>query len=146
MIRLRTLHLVAGVVLAGAPALAQIPATDFAARRDSLAVRIDSGVVVAFGGRTLVNDFGTFFQLPAFHYLTNFDEPDAAFVMVVRDRHGAGTFVSVPDQRPHGILLRAANRLSVVAAPVRDFRAAIRRAPCHARLPRRDGSAVLHPR
>ena len=74
---------------------AQIPATEFAARRDSLAARVDSGVVVAFGGRTLVHDFGTFFQLPAFHYLTDFDEPDAAYVMVVRRRRGEGTlFVS----------------------------------------------------
>jgi Xaa-Pro aminopeptidase len=74
---------------------AQIPAAEFAARRDSLAARVDSGVVVAFGGRTLVNDFGTFFQLPAFHYLTNLDEPDAAFVMVVRAKRGVSTlFVS----------------------------------------------------
>jgi Xaa-Pro aminopeptidase len=68
--------------------VAQIPAAEFAARRDSLAARIDSGVVVAFGGRTLVQDFGTFFQLPAFHYLTNFDEPDAAYVLVVRHKRG----------------------------------------------------------
>src|SRR5580698_11575147 len=67
---------------------AQVPAAEFAARRDSLAARIDSGVVVAFGGRTLVQDFGTFFQLPAFHYLTNFDEPDAAYVLVARHKRG----------------------------------------------------------
>lgn len=74
---------------------AQIPAAEFAARRDSLAARIDSGVVVAFGGRTLVQDFGTFFQLPAFHYLTNFDEPDAAYVLVARHKRGESTlFVS----------------------------------------------------
>jgi Xaa-Pro aminopeptidase len=65
-------------------AVAQIPASEFAARRDSLAKRIDSGVVIAFGGRTPVTDFGPFHQLPAFHYLTNFDEADAAFIMVVR--------------------------------------------------------------
>ena len=75
---------------------AQIPAAEFAARRDSLASRIDSGVVVAFGGRTLVNDFGTFFQLPAFHYLTNFDEPDAAFVMVVRGKRAQSTLFLSP--------------------------------------------------
>ena len=67
-----------------ASAHAQITDAEFAARRDSLAARIDSGGVVAFGGRTPVTDFGPFFQLPAFHYLTEFDEPDAAFVMVVR--------------------------------------------------------------
>src|SRR4051812_25367037 len=79
-----------------APAAAQIPAAEFAARRDSLAARIDSGVVVAYGGRTLVHDFGTFFQLPAFHYITNFDEPDAAFVMVVRQKKGQSTLFLSP--------------------------------------------------
>lgn len=79
-----------------APVAAQIPAAEFVARRDSLAARIDSGVVVAFGGRTLVADFGTFFQLPAFHYLTNFDEPDAAFVMVVRQKRGQSTLFLSP--------------------------------------------------
>lgn len=79
-----------------APVAAQIPAAEFAARRDSLAARIDSGVVVAYGARTLVHDFGTFFQLPAFKYLTNFDEPDAAFVMVVRQKKGQSTLFLAP--------------------------------------------------
>src|SRR3954471_5722873 len=65
-------------------AAAQIPQSEFATRRAAFAKKIDSGVVVAFGGRTPVTDFGPFHQIPAFHYLTNFDEPDAAFVMVVR--------------------------------------------------------------
>ncbi|MDB4876576.1 MAG: putative aminopeptidase [Gemmatimonadetes bacterium] len=65
-------------------AVGQIPQREFVVRRDSLAKRIDSGIVIAFGGRTPISDFGPFHQLPAFHYLTNFDEPDAAFVMVVR--------------------------------------------------------------
>jgi Xaa-Pro aminopeptidase len=89
-------------LLAGiAPALgAQISEAEFAARRDSLASRIDSGVVVAFGGRTPVTDFGPFHQLPAFHYLTNFDEPDAAMVMVVRHGRGSTTlFVTPADPR-----------------------------------------------
>ena len=80
----------------GASATAQIPESEFAARRDSLARRIDSGVVVAFGGRTPVTDFGTFHQLPAFHYLTNFDEPDAAMVMVVRGGKGSTTLFITP--------------------------------------------------
>ena len=76
--------LTAQLLFGVAVAAAQIPQSEFGARRDSLAARIDSGVVIAFGGRTPITDFGPFFQLPAFHYLTNFDEPDAAFVMVVR--------------------------------------------------------------
>jgi Xaa-Pro aminopeptidase len=77
-------------------ARAQIPEREFAARRDSLARRIDSGVVVAFGGVTPITDFDTFRQLPAFHYLTNFDEPDAAFVMVVRRGAGSPTLYITP--------------------------------------------------
>src|SRR5436190_915877 len=61
---------------------AQISLAEYAARRDSLAARIGDGVVVGFGGRTPITDFGPFYQLPAFHYLTNFDEPDAPFVIV----------------------------------------------------------------
>ena len=45
------------VLAAPRAANAQIPAAEFAARRDSLAKRIGDGVVVAFGGRTLVHDF-----------------------------------------------------------------------------------------
>jgi Xaa-Pro aminopeptidase len=57
-------------------------------------------VVVAFGGRTPVTDFGPFHQIPAFHYLTNFDEPDAAFVMVVRRGVASPTlFVTPADPR-----------------------------------------------
>jgi Xaa-Pro aminopeptidase len=75
---------------------AQIPSAEYAARRDSLAARIGDGVVVAFGGRTPISDFGPFYQLPAFHYLTNFDEPDAALVMVVRGGKGASTLFLTP--------------------------------------------------
>ena len=77
-------------------ARAQIPSSEFRARRDSLAARIDSGVVVAYGGRTLVHDFSTFFQLAAFHYLTNLDEPDAAYVMVVHNKRGQSTLFLTP--------------------------------------------------
>ena len=97
--RVRRLKLAALFVLGAAaaqPARAQIPAGEYAARRDSLAARIGNGVVIAFGGRTPVTDFGPFRQLPAFHYLTNFDEPDAAMVMVVRDGRGETTLFLTP--------------------------------------------------
>lgn len=88
------------MAIANAPARAQIPSTEYAARRDSLAARIGDGVVLAFGGRTPVTDFGTFFQLPAFHYLTGYDEPDAAFVLVARGgRESATLLVSPVDPR-----------------------------------------------
>src|SRR5690606_1111537 len=59
---------------------AQITAAEYAARRDSLAARIDSGIVVAFGARNPITDFGPFFQIPGFRYLTGYLEPDAALV------------------------------------------------------------------
>ena len=75
---------------------AQIPTTEFAARRDSVAARIGDGVVVAFGGRTPVADFGPFYQLPAFHYLTGFDEPDAAMVLVAKGGKPMATLFLTP--------------------------------------------------
>ncbi|HEY8312258.1 MAG TPA: Xaa-Pro peptidase family protein, partial [Gemmatimonadaceae bacterium] len=88
------------MILPATAARAQIGAAEFSARRAALATRIDSGVVIAFGGRTPVSDFGPFYQLPAFHYLTNFDEPDAAFIMVVRGGRPSNTvFLSPIDPR-----------------------------------------------
>jgi Xaa-Pro aminopeptidase len=90
---LRRCSLAAAILLFGASAIAdaQIPTAEFAARREALAARIENGVLVSFGARALVNDFGTFFQAPPFHYLTNYDEPDAAFVMVVRNKKATST-------------------------------------------------------
>ena len=111
--------------LCALPAGAQIPASEFTARRDSLAARIDSGVVVAYGGRTLVHDFGTFFQLPAFHYLTNLDEPDAAFVMVVRQKKGQSTlFLSPINPRTafyYGTRVDSASSRAATGIPGRAF-------------------------
>ena len=56
--------LAAAAPLAGVEA--QRPAIDMlaetAGRREALAARIDSGVVIAYGGRALVHDFSAFFQ------------------------------------------------------------------------------------
>jgi len=60
-----------------------ISQAEYAARRDSLAARIDSGIVIAFGAPdpTSIHQGS---QLPAFRYLTGFLEPNAAFVLVKR--------------------------------------------------------------
>ena len=85
---------------AALPLRAQITTAEYRARRDSLAAHIGDGVVIAFGGRTPVTDFGTFFQLAAFEYLTGYDEPDAAFVLAARGGRGTGTlFVTPVDPR-----------------------------------------------
>ena len=87
---------VAAVTASAVSVQAQIPASEYAARRDSLAAHIKDGVVVAFGGRTPVTDFGPFYQIPAFHYLTNFDEPDAAMVLVAKGGKPTTTFFLSP--------------------------------------------------
>lgn len=96
MIRKLTRHLAVLLVAAlPAPLAAQISTTEYTARRDSLAARIGEGVLVAFGGRTPVTDFGPFYQIPAFRYLTGYTYADAALVMPVRNGKGAGIlFVS----------------------------------------------------
>jgi hypothetical protein len=72
---------VAGLLMASS-AGAQVPIGEYADRRAALTSRIDSGVVVAFGAPEPVNYWPTFFQVPAFHYLTGFGESDAALVLV----------------------------------------------------------------
>jgi Xaa-Pro aminopeptidase len=79
------------------PALhAQIPREEFAARREALAARLGDGMLVAFGERDLISNFGTFFQLPAFRYLTGWNEPDATLVMVVRGGKAQSTLFITP--------------------------------------------------
>jgi Xaa-Pro aminopeptidase len=98
MRHLVSVHLVLFALVAAVHAQS-IPPAEYAARRDSLAARIDSGVVVAFGGRTPVVP-QRFVQLPAFRYLTGFLEPDAALVIVVRPGATRATlFTSERDPR-----------------------------------------------
>jgi len=80
---------------------AQIPVEEYAARRQALSARMDSGVVVAFGGAYPVNHWPPFYQKPGFRYLTGFLQSDAAFVLV-KGGDGAVTstlFVARPDPR-----------------------------------------------
>jgi Xaa-Pro aminopeptidase len=91
--------ILSSVLLPATLAAQTIATPEYAVRRDSLAARIDSGVVVAFGGRAPVGP-DRFMQLPAFRYLTGFLEPDAALVMVVRPGASRATlFTSERDPR-----------------------------------------------
>jgi Xaa-Pro aminopeptidase len=47
--------------------------------------------LVAFGGVTPLTDLGPFYQLPAFRYLTGYEQADAALVMVVKGGRGTST-------------------------------------------------------
>jgi len=124
----RAFAALAASAAATVPLRAQITASEYAARRDSLAARIGDGVVVAHGGRTPVTDFGPFHQLPAFRYLTGYQYADAAFVMTVR--HGRGRswlFVNRTEARRglyYGMEPDSATvdrDLGLVARPLADF-------------------------
>ena len=92
--------LLAACLLLPTMASAQIPVAEYATRRSALAARIDSGVVIAFGGREPVKHWPPFYQLPSFRYLTGFLESDAAFVMAKRGGKTTGTlFVARPNAR-----------------------------------------------
>jgi Xaa-Pro aminopeptidase len=66
-----------------ASAQGAIPPAEYAARRDSVAAHLDSGVVIAFGAPDEVGS-GRWTQLPAFRYLTGFLEPNAVLVLAKR--------------------------------------------------------------
>jgi Xaa-Pro aminopeptidase len=100
MIPTRTLRLLAASWLAAAavPALlaAQIPAAEYSARREALLARVDSGVVIAFGGVEPVTHWPPFSQLPSFLYLTGFEEPDAVLVLAKRGGTTSSRLFLVP--------------------------------------------------
>jgi Xaa-Pro aminopeptidase len=73
------------------PLSAQIPDSEYAARRAALAQRVGNGVVVALGSPEPEEDFLSFNQNSNFRYLTNFNEPNAALVMVVKNGAIAGS-------------------------------------------------------
>lgn len=77
--------------LVSQPLQAQIVRPEYQARRDSLAARLQDGVVLAFGGVTPVTDFGPFYQLPGFRYLTGYLHPNAVLVMAVHQGRGTAT-------------------------------------------------------
>ncbi len=70
---------------------AQIPDSEYAARRAALAQRLQNGIIVALGSPEPEEDFISFNQNPHFRYLTGFSEPEAALVMVIRNGAISGT-------------------------------------------------------
>ena len=63
-------------------ATAQVPQSEYAARRDSLAAAMVDGVLIALGGHEPAEDYVNFFPGPSFYYLTGITEPEAALVIV----------------------------------------------------------------
>lgn len=66
------------------PLGAQIPAAEYAQRRDTVAARLGEGVLLAFGAGESMTDEADFHQLPSFEYLTGYDRVNAVFVMGFR--------------------------------------------------------------
>jgi Xaa-Pro aminopeptidase len=83
------LLLLFALFLPGAVTAQQIPRPEYAARRDSLLARLDSGVVIAFGAPDAVG-IRRWIQYPAFRYLTGFLEPNAVLVLVKRAGASSG--------------------------------------------------------
>ena len=82
------------------PAPAAIGLAEYAARRDSLLARVDSGVIVVPGAREPIGHYPSFRQVPAFHYLTGFLEPDATLVLIKQGGRSSGTlFIEPPAPR-----------------------------------------------
>ena len=75
----------------------QISLSEYASRRAELVRTIDSGVVLAFGAAEPVVNWPTFFQTPAFQYLTGLSESDAILVMVKRKGETSST-IFVPNR------------------------------------------------
>jgi Xaa-Pro aminopeptidase len=82
---------VAAVVTASSTAGAQIKDSEYTARRTALAQRVQNGIVLALGNPEPAEDFLSFNQNSQFRYLTGFNEPDAAFLMVVKNGTISGT-------------------------------------------------------
>ncbi len=85
-------------LLACAPPLsAQITNAEYAARRDALAARVGTGVVLSFGATDPRTEGAQFRQYPSFAYLTGvMDEPDAALLLVARDGHATSAVLYLP--------------------------------------------------
>jgi Xaa-Pro aminopeptidase len=81
------------------PLGAQISLGEYAARRTALAGRLDSGVIVAFGAVEPVSLWPSFFQSPAFYYLTGFSESNAVLVMV-KQKSAVSATMFVPRRSP----------------------------------------------
>jgi Xaa-Pro aminopeptidase len=69
---------------------AQIPQSEYAARRAALAKLIGNGLVVALGSSEPDEDYIAFYQNSPFMYLTGFSEPEAGLVFEVRNGQIAG--------------------------------------------------------
>jgi Xaa-Pro aminopeptidase len=89
--------LVLALLVIGARLSAQVPESEYAARRAAFAARLpDSAVAIVLGAREPRADYLTFVQTPHFWYLTGFLEADAALLLVKRGAHTSATLFVLP--------------------------------------------------
>ena len=89
--KFRSLIVTGFALLAASQLNAQIQNDEYAARRTALAQKLGDGILVALGSPEPEEDFLSFNQNSNFKYLTNFNEPAAALVMVIRNGAIAGS-------------------------------------------------------
>ncbi len=65
-----------------AHAAAQMPASEFSARREALARSVGDGITLVLGAPEMVPDYKLWTQSPHFYYLTGFREPSTALVLI----------------------------------------------------------------
>ena len=73
---------------------------EFERRRMQFATRVPDGVIVVLGAREPAQDYLSFSQAPSFYYLTGFEEPDAALVMVKKGVQVAWAMMFVQPKLP----------------------------------------------
>ncbi|MBC7788985.1 MAG: aminopeptidase P N-terminal domain-containing protein [Anaerolineae bacterium] len=81
---LRFMLPVFGVLLSADSTPAQIPQSEYAARRAAVAGKMQDGVLLAFGAAEPQHDYLSFYQGPRFMYLTGVEEAGAALIIVKR--------------------------------------------------------------
>ncbi len=92
------LGVLAATTMSAGRARAQVPQSEYAARRAAVAAKMADGVLVAIGAREPSQDYLSFDQTPSFYYLTGFKEPDAALVMVKKKADVQATLFVLPRQ------------------------------------------------
>ena len=87
----RSLLVGAAVAIAATSSRAQIPQAEYAQRRAALAGKMQDGVLLAIGAKEPVQDYLSFYQSEPFTYLTGYNEPNAALVIVKRGAETSST-------------------------------------------------------
>ena len=112
------------LTLLAAPLAAQVPANEYAARRNALLDRLGDGVVLALGSPEPVHDYETFNQNPDFNYLTGLREPGATLLLVRRgEARTAMLFVEPRDPATEvwsGARLGTTGATRLTGIPARD--------------------------